>query len=228
MPVNFLVSDVISDATLRADFDTFGADTEPSSTEVLEMVKESALRLSGIVRTCFSDDYFTTESDVTTTSGVQYVALPTNLTSLKHVVWVRGTDDFIELERARPHQAYAWSQGWNRYTSPRYSLRSNGINFFPTPDATYTVRLIYDTGLIITATSDTISGEAGWREWLVCDLCIKLRQLEEKPYPEFAAQKSEVEQLFKRLEPRDKAAVRVMRDLDDDYNMRRRPWDYYR
>jgi len=226
MPVNFLVSDVIEDARVRCDFDEFDADSTLTATSVLNMVIESTLRLSGVVRTVYNADYFETSGDVSTTASVAYVALPTNCTRLLRIFWVRGSDDFVELQRAEQQETNAWTDGWSGRV-PVYRLRSNGINFFPTPDAVYTVRLVYDTGIIVAATTDTIAGEPGWREWLTYDLCRKFRQFEEKDSQEFLQGQKDVEQLIKSLAPRDHAGIRTVRDMDD-VPLRVRPWDLLR
>lgn len=223
MPVTFDVETIIEDARQRCDFDEFTSVSFVTEDAVLEMIKESAWRLSGVIRSFFGQDYFLTSSDVSTTAGVAYVALPANATTLHRVVWVRGADDFVEVERAQIHDTNAWTGGWSS-RAPLFQLRYDGVHFFPTPDAVYTVRLTHDTGIVVVDTSTTISGDAGWREWLTLDLCSKFRQREEKSPAEFVQLQQVVEASIKATAPRNRAGTVTVRDVDA-MPQRRRPWD---
>lgn len=223
MPVAVLASDIIEDARVRSDLPTLSSTTFITSTYALNMLIESALRLSGIVRTVYGADYFETQSDITTTANVAYVALPTNCTTLKRAHWVRGTDDFVNIERA--HNATdtnAWSGGWEART-PKYRLRSTGINFYPTPTATHTVRLTYDTGIIVASTATSIDCEAGWREWMALDLCRKFAMRQELDDAQYLRAQQLVEETIRALAPRDRAGISQVRDVDElPENIR--PW----
>lgn len=223
MPVAFQVSDLIEDVRTRLDLPTYSASTNPTSTQILNMCTESALRLSAVVRSAFGADYFETSTDLTTQSGLEYVSLPDNCSAVNRLVWVRGTDDFVEIERAPQHETHAWSGGWSS-RRPKYRLRTGVIWFFPTPDAAYTVKCTYDTGIVVTATTDYINGEPGWREWMTLDVCRKMRMADEKDGSDLLLAQQQVEAMIKSLAPRDKAGITQVRDVDDD-RIRIRPWE---
>jgi len=187
------------------------------------MVTGSALSLSGLVRAAYGADFFETSTDLTTQNGLGYVSLPENCSSVRRLVWVRGTDDYVEIERASQDETNAWSGGWSNST-PVYRLRSGTVALFPTPLAAYTIRLTHDTGIIVTATTDTISAEAGWREWLVLDVCRKIRQRQQKDGSDFLYSQQEQEVLIRSLVPRDRGGITQVRDVYD-MPTRARPWD---
>lgn len=224
MPVTVAASTIIEDVRQRCDLPTYSTSTFITSQAVLDMLIDSALRLSGIVRSVYGADYFETESNVTTTANVAYVALPTNCTMLKRAVWVRGTDDFVELERARQDEADAWTGGWSTRI-PRYRLRATGINFYPTPTDAYTVRLTYDTGIIVASTATNIDCEAGWREWLTLDVCRKIMMRQELDDAQFLRSQQLTEELIRSLAPRDRAGITQVRDMDE-VRIVLRPWEY--
>ena len=223
MPVTFLVSAVLEDIRVRCDLPTYSTTTPVTSAAILSMVTGSALSLSGLVRSAYGADFFETSADLSTQSGLAYVSLPENCSSVRRLVWVRGADDFVKIERAAQDDTNAWSGGWSNST-PVYRLRSGNVALFPTPLATYTIRLTYDTGIIIAATTDTISAEAGWREWLALDVCRKIRQRQQKDASDFVFSQQEQEHLIRSLVPRDRGGITQIRDVDD-IPTRARPWD---
>lgn len=225
MPTNFTVATAIEDARRRADLPEFSTTSVVTTADVLAMAIESAQRLSGIVRTSMGSDYFEVTSDVSTVSGQAYVALPTDCSRLLRASWVVGEDNVKDIQRAERWETNALTTGWSSCV-PKYRLRANGINFFPTPRSVETVRLHYDTGIIVTATTDTIAGEVGWREWLALDLCIKFRTAEEKDWQEFALLRTNVEELIRSLSPRDRAGISAVLDVDEYASRRIRPWEY--
>lgn len=175
-----LVSDVIEEARVRLDHDAPTAGTFITSTEALSFVKFSARRLSAILRAANSD-YFLTRGTLTTTPNVDSVSLPSNCTDVRQIAWLRSSTESIPLEvagvddyLASGEQVEAWG------AAPKYRLHGGSVRFFPTPNAAYTLSLYYDTGIFITATSDSIDAQPGWEEWLVQDYCAKARQKEEK------------------------------------------------
>lgn len=211
-----LVSDIIEQVRVRLNLPTPSSDTFLTSTEVLNLVKFSARRLSGKVRREGSD-FFTTVSLLTTTPSVDTVALPTNCTDVRKVAWMRTAGEGVPMERAGVDDWLAageQAQAWNG--APMYVVQGSSLRLFPCPTQAYSIALYHDTGIFVTATGDEFAVQPGWEEWIVLDVCIRYRQAEEKDASEFVAERGEVEaEVLTQARARDRYRTAEVRDLWD-------------
>jgi hypothetical protein len=210
-----LVSEVMDEARLRLSWPAFSSSTYWTTTEALNVVKFSARRLSALVRRAYGSDYFTTTTTVTTTSGNNVVALPTNFSDLRQIAWVRSADDVVPMEMATTDDIDATGETARAWDSaPRYRMLGGSLYVYPKPNAVYTLSLYYDTGIYVTATSDSISCQPGWDEWLVLDFCIRARQSEERDASDFLTMLAKVEKdIVDQAASRDRFRVHQVRDL---------------
>lgn len=216
MATNVLVSSVIEEIRFRLDHPTFTSTTHITSTAVLNLVQYSARRLSGIIRRTDSD-YFTTQANLTTQAGINLVSLPANFTDLKQIAWLRSSSDSVPLERASVDQYLDPSEDVRAWSgAPLYRLQANALTLYPTPDQAYTLSIVYDTGIFVSATGDTIACQPGWEEWIVLDCCIRARQREEKDASDFIVMLGKVEaDIVKQASTRDRFRTAEIRDLWD-------------
>lgn len=216
MGTTVLVSEIVEEVRSRIDLPTISSTTFFNTTNSLNMVKFSARRLSGIIRRVDSD-YFLTTDTLTTSPSINEVSLPANFSDLRSLSWMRSTNDRVPLELASAddfasvdESAQAWSG------APRYRLMGSVIMLYPKPSAAYDLSIYYDTGIYVDATTDVISCQPGWDEWIVLDVCIRLAQKMEDDPSVFAAERQKVEaDIVRQAGSRDRYRTHQVRDLWD-------------
>lgn len=209
-----LVSAIIEEARVRLDAPTITSTTLFNTANSLNLVQYSARRLGGIVRRADSD-YFLTTSTLTTSVGINEVSLPADFSDLRSIAWMRSTNDRVPMDLASvddftdPSEN---SESWQ--AAPRYRLTSGVVMVFPRPAAAYTLSLYYDTGINVTATTDIISCQPGWEEWIILDVCVRVRMMDEKSAKDFLDERAKVEfDVIKQAGSRDKYQTHQVRDL---------------
>lgn len=215
MGTSVLVSDVIQESMVRLALPTtLSTTTFPKAAEALALVKFSARRLSGIIRRLDSD-YFLATTALATTANQQHVALPSNFSDLRQLSWMRSATDRVPLEKASVDEMNAASETGEAWSSaPRYRLQAENILFFPKPSAVYNLSIYYDGGIYVTATSDSISCQPGWDEWMVLDVCARVRMMEEASATDFLSERDKVERdIVAQATARDRFRVHEVRDL---------------
>ena len=209
-----LVSEVLEEARVRLGLPAYASGSLVTSTAALNLVKFSARRLSALIRRTDSD-YFLTTGSLTTSAGINEVSLPANFSDLRSIAWMRTADERVPLEMASVDDLDGTgetAESWQ--CAPRYRLTSNVVMLFPKPNAAYTLSIYYDTGIYVTATTDLISCQPGWDEWLVLDFCVRVRQMEEASAADFIAERNKVEfDIIKQASMRDRFMVHQVRDL---------------
>lgn len=174
--------------------------------EMASMVSQSYKELWDILAQKFGDDYFVaTPYTYTTGQDVQLYQLPSDFKALLGVeVALNPTDpnSWITLRPFEFIQRNLWNYP-NVYTfygvtNMRYRLNGNNIMIVPITQSGQTLRiwyvprpnqLIYDT--------DTVDAIAGWEEYIVADVCIKMLGKEESDVSLYMVQK---QALLKRIE----------------------------
>lgn len=217
MATSILVSEVIEQARVRLDEDEFDSETYITSTMALDFVKYGAQRLSAILRRAFGADYFITRGTITTTASVDTVDLPANCTDLRQIAWLRSATESVPLEMMSVDEFLASGEevkAWD--AAPKYRLHGNQVRFAPIPNQAYTLSLYYDTGIFVTATTDTIDAQPGWEEWLVHDFMVKALERDEKDPSLHMAEKAAIErEIFEQAAQRDRFRTHEVRDLWD-------------
>jgi len=208
-----LVSDIMEEARVRLDYDDFSTTSYVTTTMALNWVKFGARRLSSLIRWANSD-YFLTLGTVTTTASVSTVSLPSNFTDLRQIAWLRAADESVPLRMASVDDYLAAGESVKAWDAPPlYRLHGSTLRFFPTPSDTYTVSLYYDTGIFVTATSDSIDAQPGWDEWLIQDFMVKALEREEKDSTESIRMKMQIEEeIVAQAKQRDRFSTFQVRD----------------
>jgi len=212
-----LVSEVIEEARFRVDANS-GASTYVNDAAMLRLVKFSARRLSAMIRREFGGDYFTSRTTLTTTPSSDTVALPGNFSDLRQIAWVRGSNDVVPMSRAGVDDWRASSEtatAWD--AAPTYQIQSSNLLVFPKPNQAYTLSIYYDTGIYVTSTSDSIDAQPGWEEWLINDVCIRIRMREDLEFSSFEKERSiAAAEIKQQAAQRDRVGVHTVRDLWGD------------
>jgi hypothetical protein len=195
---------------LRCALPVYTTETLITSAAILSFLQESARKLSLLL----DDDswYFVTTTNVPTVANVASVALPPNFSSLYRVHWVRDANTLVPLEQANLEEIPANpSLAWDACV-PRYRLREDALELFPTPQAAYTLSLRYSTGAFIATAADTLVGQLGWDTWIIYNACCIVRQRQEKDYAEFAQERAQALDDVKAAR-RDRNGVKQPRDV---------------
>ena len=198
----------------------------------LDFIQSSCERLSGLVTRAFGDHYWQQTATLATQAGLDLVSLPTDTMTVSSVHWLVNNQAYA-LKRADVHEYVATASTWGQPNDwgwvgqlPLYTLEANVLRFVPTPNAVYSLRVAYTTGLFVTALTDTIPANLGWKEWLICDVAEQVRQREDKDASNFTARRMEVqEQILDQASQRDRFAtyqVRNVRSLDTRNPLNRR------
>jgi hypothetical protein len=223
------------------DLASYTTNTGVTTAAILDLIKTSFSELAAIVKEYTTEQLLTTSGTLTTTASVSTVSLPTNFSDLVRIAWQKDSTTEIDLEKANSDQFLAtpqggYSSGWDGYGVIRYRLMGPAtIELFPTPDAAYTLRLYYTTGIYVTSTSDVVMMRDGWDQWVVFNTCglVRMRQQKtaEDPGPgSFFAQRDKKEADIRRQLKRDKFGINRIKDVRDplsDPRLRaREPWRF--
>jgi hypothetical protein len=116
--------------------------------------------------------WWDTEGSISTVASTAYVALPTDAKVVKAIDRVEGSDhipmDQVSLsERNR----YGSSTG----TPLAYRLSSRGAELYPTPNAIYSLRVMYTPKPATLDESTAREWYDGWEDFIIAKVMIELR-----------------------------------------------------
>lgn len=203
---------------------------------MLDFIKTSCTLLAAVVKEYSDEQLLTSYGTITTTANVAAVTLPNNFSDLIRIAWLKATNEEVLLEQAVSDEWFPmpWSGAtnpWSGYGRIRYRLKgANTIEFYPTPDAAYTLNLHYTTGIYVTSTSDTIVCRDGWDQWITLMTCTMVRARQQKDGSEFAGPLAMLDSSIRRQMKRDRYGRKRIRNSRDapsiDYfgRIRRYPW----
>jgi hypothetical protein len=192
----------------RYNLPTLGSNSWISTTELNTEINASLQRFYALLMDCSGDDYFASYTDITTSDGVDLTSMPAGFMRALNVTWLRDTDDPVQLEQASARDARKSgliAQSWDSYTPTWAPHGLAAIRWFPTPNATYTVRVTYSKiPADLAADADTFDAGLGWEEWVVNDVCAAaLCPREERDPSVYVTERDRME-----LRIRDQAPVR--------------------
>lgn len=197
MPVTINAQDVLDQVAFRLHLPAFASGEFVDATQALALLNSSAQRLSGLMTRLYGDQYFASSVTLSTQADIDILSLPSDFHTLTSVHWIYSdtNDDVIELQRADPQEFGVTSTAWTTHCLPRYRLEGAGVLVFvPVPNAMYDVRIGYTSvGVQFEDASDSFQGLMGWQEWLVTDMCQRIREREQKSADEFVRDRLELE-----------------------------------
>ncbi len=214
MAVGFLASDIIERVRVRCDLPVFSSETKITTAAILSIVQESARELSALLNE--RDWYFVSTAPLATVAGQAYVSLPTNFAALLRLAWQKTPREVIALEAANLEQVRPTQiqDTWKTHV-PEYRLTGNTLEFFPTPDAIYTLELRYSTGAFLATSGDTLFGQIGWDTWCVYNACCVVCQAHDRDYARFSDERDRKLVDILRTSKRDKSGISQPRDVRD-------------
>lgn len=169
--------------------------------ELTSMVSQSFKELYDKLITAYGDDYeVATPYTWTTGQNQQLYPLPTDFyKSLLVEVALNPQDpnSYVTLKQFNFIQKnlYNYPNQYTMYgiTNLRYRLNGNNLMLVPQTQGGQTIRMWYAPrpSQLLNPT-DIVDGVAGWEEYLIADVCIKMLAKEESDVSVFAAQKAEM------------------------------------
>lgn len=208
----------------------YSTTTFVTTSEILDLVKQSAQLLSGIIDEAWGEHYFTTTIDLVMIAGTASYDLPENFAHLIRLAWIKNSSEpALFLEQASVDDWEPNPVGWSGGTIPKYRVMGPNITFYPTPQEAHTLRMYYSTGIFVTAPASTIDAQVGWDEWLVQDVCAKIQTKLEMDPSVFMAERARIEAMIvKQCSKRDRSRPVQIRDLRgaDERNWLRTRWPW--
>lgn len=170
--------------------------------EINGYINASIRELRDLLIQKFGEDYFVSNSTITTTSGDDTYDLPADFFKLLGVDLQVASGEFITLkpfmfsERNRYNTNILRGVYGSQFT--KYRIQGSSIVFRPIPETTNTIKIFYIPMFTsLSSDSDTWDGFNGWEEYVVIDGTIKCKAKEESDVNIEAAQKAA---LIKRIE----------------------------
>lgn len=212
-------SDLREEIRLRYDLPSaFSASTFVTTTAVNAWINKSLQAYYAMLVECYGDNYFATNSTLSTTSSQATTSLPSRFTKLLALHWLRATNDVVKLRPAGVDEIRLYGYGavsWTDYT-PRYRISgTSNLEWFPTPNAVYSVRCDYVAlPADLSADGDTFDAGNGWEEWVILDVCRKVADKEEMNPSGWIQQRDDVERRIRTQAPdRDEGEPLALRDV---------------
>lgn len=226
MSILVQVSELQERARVLTDIPAFTADTHVTTAMILDFVKQSAQKLAGLIQEAgASEQYLTLSTTLSTTANVATVSLPANSMDVIRVALVIDGTREAQLNAAPLDYWAPDNSFWSELYLPLYRAIGNTLTFYPTPQQVYDVRVYYTVGFTVTATSDYLALRNNWDEFIVNDVCVRIRNRQNKAAQEFMQERAVAEDAIRRQLRRDLASPRTVRDLrchTSPYPVRRR------
>lgn len=124
------------------------------------------------------EGYWDIQGNVTTTNNVAFVALPSDCWRVQGVDRLDGTD-YIELAQIAIGERNRFGTSTDQPSA--YRLSARGIELLPTPDATYTLRVLYTPTAPLLQEAAAREWFNGWEDYVICGTLLRLDQREQRP-----------------------------------------------
>jgi hypothetical protein len=170
----------ISRATIRQTIRDRGdySNTKKFSPAYLNAEIQTAFnRFWGIVDEAHQG-WWDTEDTIVTVAGAVYAALPTGAKAVKAIDRLDGTD-YIPLNQVSLSERNRY--GVTRGNPVAYRLSARGAELYPTPDAVYTLRVMYTPRPPTLDESTTREWYDGWEDYIIEKVLLELATRERMP-----------------------------------------------
>ena len=229
MSILVAVSELQDRTRIDCGLPAYSADTNVTTTDILDFVKRSAQKLSGYVQSLGADQhYFTLNTNLSTVANVAVVSLPANTLDVERIALVLEGTREVQLKVAPLDWWDPTPSYWDANRIPMYSIQGNTITLYPTPTAVNTLRVYYSVGLTVTASADILALRPNWDEYIVQSCNIFVRNRQEKACPEFMDAFDRAQSNIARQIKRDRGGIRQVRDVREPFFDRphwyRWPW----
>lgn len=217
--VSDIQSRVISLCGLPA---TLTTTTTITLAQMLDFLKISCEALAALVGERASEMYFATLGTLSTVANTATVNLPSGFSELLRLTWQKSASEEIDLVRAQPENMRAYPNSWgnSECTLITYRLQGNTLALYPTPDAVYTINILYSTGLYPADLNATFVARDNWQQWVALQAALLVRARQQKDAGDIRlllygpdGVSGGVNDAVKRQARRDNVGVRRVRDV---------------
>lgn len=122
--------------------------------------------------------WWDTETTITTVGGQSYIAVPSDVWSLKAVDRLDGSD-YVEMVQVAISERNRYGATTGKPVA--YYTNARGINMMPIPDTVYTLRLMYTPKAPKLAVSQPREYYNGWDDYITESVLLVLDRREGKP-----------------------------------------------
>ena len=194
MARNVTLTNLREDVRQRCDLPAYSTSTFITETAVTRMINVSLQSLYAKLMEAWGEGYFTTSASLATVADTATTALPSDFVKLTKLVWLRGTDDVVDVHLAQSDD-YGFTQWASRaWDRPLYRLRQGTILWVPKPNQVYNLVCEYvQAPADLSSGGDTFDAGPGWDEYVVLDVARKVFERQDKDARHFIAARNEVE-----------------------------------
>jgi hypothetical protein len=221
--------EILDECAFRLHAPAFAAGEFVTLVDALRVLRSSLRRLSGMLASVSTGDLLARESTLTVPAGEASCTLPGDHEALRTVHWVSGSNR-VELRRGHPAGKMdvdgvgvldQTAATWVDSAPPTYWLEGDLIRFSVVPSDAQSVVITYTASLTIDDEDSVLLLGQGWEEWLVCDMCERIRGREQKDASDFRAAKAEAAAIINAsVQKRDRFALHSVRDVSGDHGLR--------
>lgn len=161
------------------------------------------------------NDYYTDETDLSTTAGSDSVLLPSDFKKLIGIARQDG-GDYRRLHRMRQHEWIRWEGQSGKPT--HYRLQRGNLRLAAKPDAVYALRMYYlPVAPTLTLDADTFDSIDYFDELVIADVLLKCGVRDERQTGDLKDNVDRLEkQVRSRADGRDSGEPLYLADLGDD------------
>lgn len=168
------LADIRSEIRFRGDYQNVRKFPDDDVNKVIQKGFQAFWQIVADVH----EGYWDTQGNVTTTANVAYVALPSDCWRVQGVDRLDG-GEYNELLQVGLSDR-------NKYGSTTsnplaYRLTARGLDLYPTPDAAYTLRVMYTPTAPSLVESQPREWFNGWEEFVIEYALLKLDERERRP-----------------------------------------------
>lgn len=182
----------------QIDMATTSSNSFVNTTALNAFCNRALRRYYALLNECGVDHYNELQTTITALANTLDTALPSRFQRLTSLVWLRGTDDLVELEPARPEDEYLAgysSVDWSSFITPRFKMHGSSIRWLPKSISNQTVYITYAaTPGDLSADGDTFEAGSGWEAFVIYDVCAMIAAKEERGIGEWVALREEARQ----------------------------------
>lgn len=179
-----------------------------SDSDLNGWINESIANLQAFIIS-LDEDYYLSSTSVSILSGTSQYALPADFYKPKGI-------DYTEGGALCSIPKFGWSDrnaiSTSNLASTRYRVQGSNLMFVPEPTFNKDVTFWYiPAPQLLSSDTDVFDGQAGWEEWVVLDVGIKFRSLEQEDAKLELTQKASIERkITSQITPRDTDAPEEM------------------
>lgn len=185
------LSELRTEVQYRADIEN---DSHVTAAELTRYINQSIARLYWKLVRLRGDAYYRVSSDLSVSA--ETVAVPSDFFKLLGMQWVYDGTRRQRVRRVELQEWLEWDHsltGWSAGRDIRVMIEKALFRFWPTPNATETVRCWYlPAPAELSLDTDVFDGIAGFEEVVIVDAAIKAKTKRDEPVADLVSERKEL------------------------------------